>query len=272
MHMREVELGEVKVTRLVTGGNPFSGFSHQSRERDREMLRYYTVARIKEALHKAEAAGINTFFGRTDRHVRRMLLEYWDEGGTIQWFGQTASEYTDQLGAIRQAAAAGAVGMYVHGGIVDYWHAQGMYDMFVAALETMRECGVVAGFAGHTIAAHTWIRDNLEPDFQMCSYYDPSPRGDNPHHQHGVEEKWEDAHRDEMAALIQTIPWPVVHYKVFAGGNHPIRAGFEFLAEQMRPNDLVCIGHYLGDNPDMIAENVQTFDALVEARERVPAD
>jgi AcrR family transcriptional regulator len=267
--MRAVQFGDVEVTRMVVGGNPFSGFSHQNQQRDREMVRYYTVARIKEALRKAEVAGINTFFGRTDRHVRRMLLEYWDEGGQIQWFGQTASELGDQLRAIRDAAAAGAKGVYVHGGIVDYWYAQGKYDMLEAALEQMRECGLVAGFAGHMPEVHAWIRDNLRPDFQMCSYYNPSPRGDAPHHVSGLIERWDDADREAMTALIQTIPWPVVHYKVFAGGNRPIRAGFEFLAGQMRDDDLTCIGHYLGDNPDMIAENVRTFEELVEAR--VPA-
>jgi hypothetical protein len=67
-----------------------------------------------------------------------------------------------------------------------------------------------------------------------------------------------------MAALIRTIPWPVVHYKVFAGGNRPIPAAFQFLADHMRETDLTCIGHYLGDNPNMIAENVATFEQLVE--------
>jgi hypothetical protein len=265
--MQQVVLGKVSVTRLIAGGNPFSGFSHQSKQRDGEMVRYYTAARIKEALRKAEAAGINTFFGRTDRHVQRLLLEYWDEGGTIQWFGQTASELGDQLAAIRSAVASGASGVYVHGGVVDNWYAQGRYDMFQAALETMRECGVAAGFAGHSIEAHAWIRDHLQPDFQMCSYYDPSPRESNPHHVAGVEEKWDDDHRDRAVALIQTIPWPVVHYKVFAGGNKPIQAGWDFLARHIRPHDLVCIGHYLGDNPDMIAENARTFEALIESHQ-----
>lgn len=264
--MRKVRLGDIEVSRLIIGGNPFSGFSHQSPERDREMIRYYTAARIKDVLARAEAAGIDTFFGRTDRHIRRLLWEYWDEGGKIQWVGQTASELGDQLRAIRDAAAAGAKGVYLHGGIVDYWYAQEQYDLLRAALETMRECGVAAGFAGHSVEAHTWIRDNLQPDFQMCSYYDPSPRASSPHHAGPVGEKWEDAHRDRMVALIQEMPWPVVHYKVFAGGNKPIRAGFEFLATSMRQNDLVCVGHYLGDNPDMIAENVRTFDEVVEAR------
>jgi hypothetical protein len=267
--MRTVQFGDVEVTRFIMGGNPFSGFSHQSPQRDQEMVHYHTVARIKETLRKAEEAGINTFFGRTDRHVKRMLLEYWDEGGQIQWFGQTASELGDQLRAIRDAARAGAKGVYVHGGIVDYWYAQGQYDMFEAAMETMRECGLVAGFAGHSTDVHAWIRDNLQPDFQMCSYYDPSPRGSSPHYGGAQEERWDDSQRDEMVALIQTIPWPVVHYKVFAGGNRPIPAAFQFLADHMRETDLTCVGHYLGDNPNMIAENVATFEQLVESK--VPA-
>jgi hypothetical protein len=262
--MQTVSFGATQVTRLIIGGNPFSGFSHQNRERDREMMGYYTVARIKEALRRAEEAGINTLFGRTDRHIRRMLMEYWDEGGTIQWFGQTAGEYGDQLAAIRQAALAGAKGVYVHGGIVDHWFAQGQVDLLQAALETMRECSVVAGFAGHSVEAHQWIRDNLEVDFQMCSYYDPSPRADNPHHVHGVAEKWDAAHRDRMVGLIETIPWPVVHYKIFAGGNIPIEDGWSFAAQHVRSSDLICIGHYLGDNPNMIVENVATFERLVE--------
>ena len=49
------------------------------------------------------------------------------------------------------------------------------------------------------------------------------------------------------------------------GGNHPIQAGFEYLASRMRENDLTCVGHYLGDNPDMIAENVKTFEKLVKS-------
>jgi hypothetical protein len=136
--------------------------------------------------------------------------------------------------------------------------------MLEQALETMRDCGVVAGFASHTVEAHAWIRDNLGPDFQMCCYYNPSARSSSPHHVSTTDEKWDEGHREQMVELIQTVPWPVVHYKVFAGGNKPIDSGFEFLARSMREDDLVCIGHYLGENPNMIAENVATFEQVVE--------
>ena len=56
--MQTIQFGEVAVSRLVLGGNLFSGFSHQVPERDREMVLYHTTARIKEALRKAERAGV----------------------------------------------------------------------------------------------------------------------------------------------------------------------------------------------------------------------
>ena len=262
--MRTVKLGNLTVTRLVTGSNAFSGFSHQGPGRDREMLQYYTFDRIKATLRLAEAAGINTVFARSDRFVTRLLMEYWDEGGAIQWVAQTASELGDQIDAIRDAVACGAKGVYPHGGIVDYWYAQKQFGQLEKALKTMRDGGIAAGFAGHSVAAHTWIRDHLDPDFQMCCYYNPSPRADYPHHVSTLDEKWDPAHRDEMAALIRTLPRPAVHYKVFAGGNRPADEAFTYLAGSMRPNDVVCIGHFVKDRPNLFAENVATFNRVVE--------
>ena len=54
-----VDFCGLKLTRLVLGANPFGGYSHQNEERDREMLAYHTIARIRETWQRAEAAGIN---------------------------------------------------------------------------------------------------------------------------------------------------------------------------------------------------------------------
>ena len=88
--MRSVEIGHVSVSRMCIGGNPFSGFSHQGEEKNREMLEYYTRERIKQTLRAAQEAGINTFFGRTDHHIMGIVRDYWEEGGTIQWFAKSA--------------------------------------------------------------------------------------------------------------------------------------------------------------------------------------
>ena len=52
------------------------------------MIHYYTTRRIKETFARAEELGVNTHTSRADHHIMRVLLEYWDERGSIQWFAQ----------------------------------------------------------------------------------------------------------------------------------------------------------------------------------------
>jgi hypothetical protein len=268
MSLRTVSIGGFEVSRLAIGGNPFSGFSHQGPDRDRQMRRYYTAGRIKEALARAEAAGINTFFGRADNHIMRLLEEYWDEGGSIQWFAQTASERPDYLRNIAAAAAGGAKGCYLHGGQTDFYWRRGEVEHFARAAEAIRAPGMAAGLAGHNPEPHEWIRDHLEADFQLCCYYDPAPRVDRPDHVPSDAEKFDPAHRDRMAETIRTLKCPAVHYKVLAAGRTPAREAFEYVAGVLRPQDVVLVGFFLGDDPEMIAKTAALFEEVVEAPAR----
>ena len=90
--MQHIEIGDLRVSRFILGSNPFSGYSHQTSERDLEMKRYYTTERIKQTLREAESLGVTALIARTDHHIVRVLLEYWDQGGAIQWLGQTCRD------------------------------------------------------------------------------------------------------------------------------------------------------------------------------------
>ena len=264
--MRIVEIGNVQVTGLCIGGNPFSGFSHQNSERSKEMTDYYTPERIKDTLRAAEAAGINTFCGRTDDHILGIIKEYWDEGGAIQWFAQICTERGDADAWrkwLKASVELGASGAYLHGGVVDNWYATEQFGNFHEAMELMRKTDVAAGFAGHSPEAHEWVRDNLDVDFQMCSYYNPSDRSQSPHYV-GDYEKWDNRDRARMLEVISTIQKPVVHYKVFAGGNKSILEGFETMGEHMRDMDVACLGMFLSDDPEMIVKDIALFEEYVD--------
>jgi hypothetical protein len=267
--MRRATIGKREVSGLCIGGNPFSGFSHQTDARSKEMTDWFTPRRIKDTLRAAEDAGINTFFGRTDDHIMGIIKEYWDEGGTIQWFAQVCTEDNDADAWRRWLKASvklGAAGTYIHGGVVDMWHANRQLGSFREALAMMRDAGVAAGFAGHQPEAHEWIRDNLDPDFQMCSHYNPTDRSQSAKHQ-SAGEKWEEADRRRMLEVIAKVPSSVVHYKVFAGGNRPVLDAFRTLGRAMRKNDVALIGVFPKDDPQMIRKDIALFEEHVE---RVP--
>ncbi|MEW6750034.1 MAG: hypothetical protein AB1505_03545 [Candidatus Latescibacterota bacterium] len=264
--MRLRTIGTARVSGLCIGGNPFSGFSHQNEERSRQMRAYYTPERIRQTLRLAESHGINTFFGRTDDHIFGILRTYWDEGGTIQWFAQVCTERGEPESWrrwLQGAADLGATAAYLHGGVVDNYYANGRFEVLREALGRMRDRGVVAGFAAHRPEAHAWIRDHLDPDFQMCSYYNPTDRSQQAQHI-STGERWEDGDREAMLAVIATLRRPAVHYKVFAAGNKPVLPAFGVLGRHMRPDDVACVGFHLADDPEMIARDVALFEEHVE--------
>jgi len=274
--MKKVSVGSVEVSRVTIGGNQISGFSHQGDERNREMLEWFTTDRICEMLSQAEAAGVNTLFARSDDHVIANLKEYWRRGGNIQWFAQvTGSVYEDNRpddnwqGWLRKSADAGATALYCHGGLADFWHVNEQPDRFREFEQLARGYDRVVGYAGHTPASHEWVRDNMDADFQMCSYYNPTDRTASPHHiAHG--ESWVPEHRDQMAAAIKTIGKPVVHYKVFGGGNMPIDDAFAFMGQTVRPGDVVLFGVFPKDDPDLLAKDIALFEKHVEGAQATP--
>src|SRR2546430_1111068 len=111
-----IHLGSLEVSRLIVGGNPVSGFSHQSAERSRDMVEYFSVERIKALWRDCEAHGIDAVISRADAFIMRVLAEYWRDGGRIRWIAQTAPEHGNPQANIRQAANAGASAIFVHGG------------------------------------------------------------------------------------------------------------------------------------------------------------
>ena len=259
MSLALISIKGVQISRLLVGGNPFSGYSHQSPDRDREMVRYYTTARIKSTLARAEELGINTLLGRSDHHIRRVLAEYRDEGSTIQWFAQTAPDYGLPSKSVAGAAAAGASACYIHGGQMDYLLAQNMLDDVPVAIEMIREAGMAAGLAGHNPRVFEWAEANVDVDFYMCSYYNPTTRDERPEHVPGASEWFAPEDREVMVGVIRDLSKPAIHYKVMAAGRNDPAEAFSFVARHLRPQDAVVVGFYLGDKPTMLEENVQLF-------------
>jgi len=249
-----VNFAGLDVTRLIIGGNPFSGFSHQSRERDAEMLDYYTVARIKETLARAEAAGINTAIMRCDAHIQRLLREYYNEGGQIQWIAQVPGDRSlvGFAAEVRRMAAAGAKAAYLHGGLLDACYADRDAEGLARLVDALREGGVPVGTAGHAPEAHLWAHElDLPLDFHVVCFYNCGSLHD------GKGEKFKEDDPPHAIEAIQQIEKPCIAYKIMAAGRVEPRAAFERAFANIKPGDVVNVGIYRGDNDGMVEENAR---------------
>ncbi len=251
-----VDICGLAVSRLIVGGNPFSGFSHQSRERDEEMLDYYTTERLKETLGRAEAAGVTTTIMRSDLHVHRLLREYYNEGGTIQWIAQVGADSgaSSIPQAADRAAAAGAKAAYIHGGQVDHCYAEQDGASLSQWLERIRSHGIPAGVAGHAPEVHRWVDRLGIADFHAVCFYNCGSLHD------GQGEKFKPDDPPKAVEAIQAIRKPCIGYKIMAAGRLAPRTALEFAFAHIKPTDAVNVGIYRGDNDNMIADDV----ALVE--------
>jgi hypothetical protein len=258
--MDYIQIDRVTVSRFILGSNPFSGFSHQSPDVDLLMRRYYTAAKIKEVIRAAEQLGVNTLVARTDFHIMRLLLEYRDEGGGIQWFAQTCPEVVDHETCVQRAAMYGATACHIHGGVMDHLLAKQRLDEIPPVVERIRERGMLAGIAGHNPKVFEWAEQNLDVDYYMCSYYNSASRDERAEHVSGMEEWFREEDRQVMTDLIQGLSRPVIHYKVMAAGRNNPEEAFAYVATVMRPGDAVCVGIYDKQNPGMLEQDIRLLE------------
>ena len=260
MSLDFVSLGNLSVRRLILGSNPFSGFSHQTPLMDVAMRSYFTTQCIKDTLRQAEGLGVNTLIARADHHVLRLLFEYWQEGGALQWIAQTCPELGSVMQGVQNAINGGAKACYIHGGSMDYMLANDQLDEVPDIIARIRDAGLAAGVAGHNPRVFEWADEHLDVDFYMCSYYNPTSRDKIAGHISGAEECFDDTDRENMATLIQRLSKPAIHYKVLAAGRNNPDDAFAYVARHLRFNDAVCVGVYPKDHPDMLTENIQLLE------------
>jgi hypothetical protein len=264
--MQTVSFKNISVSRLILGSNPFSGFSHQSPQTDWDMRHYFTTSRILEILFDAESLGINTLIARADFHVARMLVEYRDQGGKLQWFAQTCPEIGSHETSILRAHTYGAKACHLHGGVMDNAFAQGKLDDVPQALDLIREKGMLAGIAAHNPRVIEWAEEHLDVDYYLACYYNPAKRDEHAAHNPDEEEHYLEEDRQEMTDLIQRLSKPVVHYKILAAGRNDPKQAFDFAASKMRENDAVCVGVYPKDKPGMLAEDARLLEEALAAQ------
>ena len=265
MSLPTTDIKGLKVSRLVVGGNPVSGFSHAGPDRTKAMLDYFTCENTKKLLRDCEAAGINTCFFRADHHVMRVLREYWNEGGTIQWFAQTAPE-EDPYRNLEKAKRFGASAVYLHGGTIDTHFEKGEHDEVLKQLEHAKSLGMPAGVASPIppnileVESRGW-----EPDFYMvCLYNIPGYKG-----KLGVDqdEKFNESDRKIALDAIARVSRPCFAYKILAAGRADARASFEEVLAAIKPTDGVNVGMFPPDSKtgDIAAENAALFNEFAGA-------
>jgi hypothetical protein len=252
-----------RVTRLICGGNPFSGFSHVTKALDWEMIEYYTMPRLQDTLAECVRSGINTFQSRADRHQMRMFLEHRLAGGQIQWIAQTASEFADHKAHIREICQYQPLAIYHHGTHTDNrWHL-GKIDEVADLVKFIKDQGLPAGIGSHIPEVIEYAEEHdWETDFYMgCFYnlarqYKSAPAVDQDAYKR---DQFPPEDPARMCRTLRQVKKPCLGFKVMAASRNcatpeTTEAALRFAFENLKANDAIVVGMFQRHR-NQVAEN-----------------
>ena len=266
-----ISLGSHKVTRLIIGGNPFSGNSHISAAVDAEMESYFTVANIKKALFRSEECGINTMQVRGDRHIFRLIQEYRGEGGKLQWIAQTASEVQPYEGNIRQIVKYDPIAIYHHGTLTDSLFKAGKYDELQQRLQVIRDSEKLVGLGTHMPEVIAFAEEQQwDLDFYMACVHNISKINRISSAITGVsnvDEPFDDEDRALMYQTIRATKKPCLAFKILAAGRKcdapkTVHTAFNEAFTNIKPIDAVVVGMY-PKKQDQVYENTKWVSEIL---------
>ena len=108
------KIGNLKISRLISGGNLISGWSHA---RDliyvHHLMRHYnTDEKVMETLELLEEQGVNTIIADPSERPYRIFPKYWNErGGKIQWIAEGHPDIKDLRTDIKKSLDYGCAGV-----------------------------------------------------------------------------------------------------------------------------------------------------------------
>ncbi|MBW7996447.1 MAG: twin-arginine translocation signal domain-containing protein [Candidatus Glassbacteria bacterium] len=258
--MREVPLegmhygwiGDLKVSRLICGGNLISGYSHA---RDLVYVsplvrKYNTDEKILDTLELCELNGINTVIADPREHPINIFQRYWKErGGKMQWISESYPTATDLKSTIRTAIDNGAAAVYVQGAAAERLLDGGDVEVLGRAVEYIRGQGMPGGIGAHRLeVVQATIETGIEPDFYMKTlnhgkYW--SARHPEKH-----DNIWAEKPAQTVEVMKQVeVPW--IAFKTLAAGAIRPREGLRFVFE--KGADFAVVGMF----DWQVRENVQ---------------
>lgn len=243
-------IGNVKISRLICGGNLIGGYAHS-----RDLIyvssllkNYFSEEKILETLQICEENGINTMI--TPPASGALLNKYWNErGGRIQWLAQCNADPEDPTAEVKKAIDAGAAGAFLLGNIADEWARSDKVQLIGKFLEFTRQNGIICGVAGHNVRTPAACeKAGLEPDFYMKTHHSTKywstrrPDQDKDVIDNYQTDNYWDKHPEKTVEFMKTTKRPWIAYKVLAAGAIHPKDGFRFAFENGA--DFLCVGMF----------------------------
>jgi len=246
----KVRFGDMEISRLIAGQNPFAATSHFNRLLDQLMKEWCTPEHVFQTLLQCQENGINAF----QCSANSTAQPYWDQfrahGGKMHLIAID----NGITGLEERVRSSGAGAFYHHGEVTDYLFRTGRMDEVREYTKRLRQTGVRVGVGTHKTEVVEYVEEHgWDVDFYMLCAYE---RGRT---------------ADEVRKLLGAVPLPVgelylesdpprayevarktiktcLLFKILAAGRirtpQEIDKAFELAFASIKPQDCVVVGMF----------------------------
>ena len=261
-----INLGEHKITRLIVGSNPISGYSYMGPILDQHMKEYFTPDRIVEFLWKCEREGINTHQFSRPEEMSSVFRKLRERGSKMKFIclhaGGPQSTPVNKVVQDTQPIA-----IVHHGGVTDRLFREGKSSQVHDFVKRVRDAGVLAGVSAHNPDCIKQIADEGWPvDFFMACFYYLTRTPEElekmpPVVTVEVSYSFFASDPTAMTKVIRQVDQPCLGFKILAAGRmcsrqQKVEAAFKFAFENLKPTDGVIVGMY-PRYQDQISQNAE---------------
>ncbi len=283
------QLGKLRVSRLISGGNLLSGWCHQ---RDLLFVRnlaaaYLTEQKQFDTLELCESAGINTIM--IDMDQMPIIRQYKRQrGGRIQtivsvrqgwgdWGRPSIKGLKTEIG---RTIAAGADTLFLHGGYCDRLVQASQpeqVELLGQAIAYIREQGLTAGLGSHALEVMLACdQQGIQPDYYVKTfhhdrYWSATPKDrrqrfcvDGPRSldHNEFHDNIFCIDPEATAEYMRDKKQPWIAYKVLAAGAIQPQSGFAYAFENGA--DFLAVGMFDFE----VAEDVKTLRQVLQEVQR----
>lgn len=245
------KIGKLTVSRLISGGNLISGWSH-SRDLHyvSSLMRHYnTEEKVMDTLQLLEEHGVNTIIADPAKKPKDIFARYWKErGGKMQWIAEGHPDYQDWKSDIKASIDFGAAAVYVQGVIGDKWLNAGKIDLLGQCVDFIKSQGVPGGVGAHKLEV---IMESEKRKFGAEFYvktlhhgkYWSARRPDQKQDvvDNGADNYW-DIDPEKTIGFMSEVRKPWIAFKTLAAGAIRPESGFRYAFENGA--DFICVGMF----------------------------
>ena len=244
-----MKIGDLEVTRLIVGSNPFTGKSHLDSGTDLDMKNHFTDERAFAMLKKCEEVGINAVQSRGSLPVMDLIYRYRKNGGNLLWLAQTGKNLTTFDEELDEMMKYEPSALCIHGELADDLFLTNRLEMLSVLLNKIRKKGLPVGICSHFPEVLTYAEENrLAPDYYMASVYNLF-QTDRSNDTVKTGERFEYSDVPKMYKVIRSLSAPTIALKILGAGRRcstqdEVKASFIEAFSSIKKGDGVLVGMF----------------------------